>query len=77
MRRRQPRQEAYIKLHQGKDSGMNLEDEERAFKAKAAAVVRRKKRTDRFHGDTPYYRFTRPEPAVGGPSGEPRPMTHE
>ena len=56
---------------------MNLEDEERAFKAKVAAVVRRNKRTDRFHGDTPYYRFTRPEPAVGGPSGEPRPMTHE
>ena len=48
MRRRQPRQEAYIKLHQGKDSGMNLEDEERAFKAKVAADVRRKKRTEKF-----------------------------
>ena len=55
-------------LHQGKDSGMNSEDEERVFKAKVAAVVRQYKRTNRFHGDTPYYRFTRPEPAVGGPS---------
>ena len=47
---------------------MNSEDEERVFKAKVAAVVRQYKRTNRFHGDTPYYRFTRPEPAVGGPS---------